>query len=78
MDAHGFLIFIVIFFIVIPAIPSAVLWWFLKPVMFWEKFAWIVTSMIFYVVIIAFIIGFILGGIYKEEGEEETVDENEE
>lgn len=72
------LIFGVLFFIVIPAIPGAVLWWFLKPVIFWEKFAWVVTSMIFYVIIFLFIISFILDRIYKEEGEEETMDENEE
>jgi hypothetical protein len=45
------LIFGVLIFIVIPAIPGAVLWWFLKSVMFWEKFAWVVTSMIFYVIL---------------------------
>jgi glucan phosphoethanolaminetransferase (alkaline phosphatase superfamily) len=66
----------VLFFIIIPAIPGAVLWWLLKPVMFWEKFAWVVTSMIFYVIIFLFIISFISDMIYKEEGEEE--DENEE
>jgi hypothetical protein len=54
------------------------LWWFLKPVMFWEKFAWVVTTMIFYVIIFLFIISFILDRIYKEEGEEKTMDENEE
>jgi membrane protein YdbS with pleckstrin-like domain len=68
----------VLFFIVIPAIPGAVLWWFLKPVMFWEKFAWVVTTMIFYVIIFLFIISFILARIYEKEGEEETMDENEE
>jgi membrane protein YdbS with pleckstrin-like domain len=68
----------VLFFIVIPAIPGALLWWFLKPVMFWEKFACVVTTMIFYVIILLFIISFILDRIYKEEGEEETMDENEE
>jgi hypothetical protein len=72
------LIFRVLFFIVIPAIPGAVLWWFLKPVMFWEKFAWVVTTMIFYVIIFLFIISFILARIYEKEGEEETMDENEE
>ena len=71
-------IFIAIFFILIPAIPGAVLWWFLKPVMFWEKFAWVVTSMIFYVMILAYIVYFISDRRYREEGEEETVDENEE
>ncbi len=68
----------VLFFIVIPAIPGAVLWWYLKPVMFWEKFAWIVTSMMFYIIIFLFIISTISDRIYKEEGEEETTDENEE
>ncbi len=67
-------ILIVIIFIAIPAIPGAVLWWFLKPVMFWEKFAWIVTSMVFYIIIIAFIISFMLDRIYEKE----TADENEE
>ncbi len=71
-------IFVVIFFIVIPAIPGAVLWWFLKPVMFWEKFAWSVTSIIFYIIIISLIISSMLDMIYKEESEEETGDENEE
>ncbi len=71
-------IFVVIFFIVIPAIPGAILWWFLKPVMFWEKFAWSVTSIIFYIIIISHIIDSMLDMIYKEEGEEETGDENEE
>lgn len=64
------LIFRVLFFIVIPAIPGTVLWWFLKPVMFWEKFAWVVTTMIFYVIIFLFIISFILDRIYEEEGKE--------
>ncbi|MBE0524907.1 MAG: hypothetical protein IBX40_11320 [Methanosarcinales archaeon] len=68
------LIFGVLFYIVIPAIPGAVLWWFLKPVMFWEKFAWVVTSMMFYIIIFLFIISYILDMIYKEE----TIDENEE
>ncbi len=67
-----------LFLIAIPAIPGAVLWWFLKPVMFWEKFAWIVTSMMFYIIIFLFIISTISDRIYKEEGEEETMDENEE
>ncbi len=68
------LIFGVLFYIVIPAIPGAVLWWFLKPVMFWEKFAWVVTSMMFYIIIFLFIISYISDMIYKEE----TIDENEE
>ncbi len=68
----------VLFFVVIPAIPGAVLWWFLNPVMFWEKFAWVVTSMMFYIIIFLFIISFRSDRIYKEEGEEETMDENEE
>ena len=72
------LIFRVLFFIVIPAVPGAVLWWFLKPVMFWEKFACAVTTMIFYVIIFLFIISFILARIYEEEDEEENMDENEE
>jgi hypothetical protein len=73
-----FSILIVILFIAIPAIPGAVLWWYLKPVMFWEKFAWVVTAMAFYIIIISFIITFTLDRIYKEEDEEETMDENEE
>jgi membrane protein YdbS with pleckstrin-like domain len=68
----------VVFLIVIPAIPGAVLWWFLKPVMFWEKFAWVVTSMILYLIILLFTISFRSDRIYKEEGEEETMDKNEE
>ncbi len=71
-------ILILIFFIAIPAIPGAVLWWYLKPVMFWEKFAWVITAMMFYVMILAYIIYFIFDMIYKEEDEEETMDENEE
>ncbi len=71
-------IFVVIFFIVIPAIPGAILWWFLKPVMFWEKFAWSVTSILFYIIIISFIINSIWDMIYREEDEEENRDENEE
>jgi len=67
-----------LFLIVIPAIPGAVLWWFLKPVMFWEKFAWVVTSMILYIIIFLFTISFRSDRIYKEDGEEETMDENEE
>jgi glucan phosphoethanolaminetransferase (alkaline phosphatase superfamily) len=73
-----FLILRVLFYIVLPAIPGAVLWWFLKPVMFWEKFAWVLTSMIIYVIIFLFIISFITNNIYEEEDEEETWDENEE
>ncbi len=72
----GSSIFIMIFFIIIPAIPGAVLWWYLRPVMFWEKFAWVVTSMLFYIIILAYIINFILHPRYKEEDEEETIDEN--
>ncbi len=72
-----FSILIVILFIAIPAIPGAVLWWYLKPVMFWEKFAWVITAMTFYIIIISFIITFTLDRIYKEEDEEETMDENE-
>jgi hypothetical protein len=72
----------VLFFIVIPAIPGAVLWWYLKPVMFWEKFAWIVTSMTFYIIIFLFIVSTVSEMLYGEEGgeedEEETMDENEE
>jgi uncharacterized protein YqhQ len=71
------LIFGVLIFIVIPAIPGAVLWWFLKPVMFWEKFAWVVTSMIFYVIIFYFIISFIADRIYKEESEEDYREKRE-
>ncbi len=67
-------ILILIFFIAIPAIPGAVLWWYLRSVMFWEKFAWVVTAMMFYIIIILFIIRFILHDIYKEY----TMDEDEE
>ncbi len=68
-------IFIVIFLFAIPAIPGAVLWWFLKPVMFWEKFAWVVTSMIFYLVIFSLIFSSTSDMMYEEEEEEETRDE---
>jgi hypothetical protein len=63
----------VLFFIVTPAIPGAVLWWFLKPDMFWEKFAWIVTSMIFYVIILFYIVDFISDIIHKEDSEEKRM-----
>jgi phage shock protein PspC (stress-responsive transcriptional regulator) len=43
--------------------------------MFWEKFAWVVTSMLFYIIILAYIINFILHPRYKED-EEEKMDEN--
>jgi hypothetical protein len=69
-------IFLLILLIVIPAIPGAVLWWFLKPVMFWEKFAWVITSMIVYIIIISFITSFILNQLRNKE-DEETVDEDE-
>jgi hypothetical protein len=71
------LIFKVLFYIIIPAIPGAVLWWFLKPVLFWEKFAWFLTSVVFYIIIFLFIIFFIAHIIYNEEGEEETMDQKE-
>jgi len=32
----------------IPAIPGAVLWFFLHPATFWEKFAWLAVSLIAY------------------------------
>jgi hypothetical protein len=63
-------IFLLILLIVIPAIPGEVLWWFLKPVMFWEKFAWVITSMIVYIIIISFIASFISNLIRNEEDEE--------
>lgn len=72
----SFSILILIFFVAIPAIPGAVLLWYLKPVMFWEKFAWVVTAMMFYVMILAYIIYFISYRIYKEGDEEETMDES--
>jgi hypothetical protein len=72
-----FSILLVIFFIVIPAIPGAVLWWHLKPVLFWEKFAWVVTSMMFYIIIIAFIGRSMSDSIYKEGDEEEIMEEDE-
>jgi phage-related holin len=72
-----FAIFLLIFLIVIPAIPGTVLWWFLKPIMFWEKFAWVITSMVVYIIIISFIARFILNQLRNEE-DEETVDEDEE
>ncbi len=70
-------IFLLILLIVVPAIPGAILWWFLKPVMFWEKFAWVITSMIVYIIIISFIASFISNPIRNEE-DEGTVDEDEE
>jgi hypothetical protein len=72
-----FAIFLLILLIVIPAIPGAVLWWFLKPIMFWEKFAWVITSMVVYIIIISFIASFILNQLRNEE-DEETVDKDEE
>ena len=72
-----FAIFLLILLIVIPAIPGAVLWWFLKPVMFWEKFAWVITSMVFYIIITLFIASFILNQLRNEE-DEETADEDDE
>jgi hypothetical protein len=71
-----FAIFLLILLIGTPAIPGAVLWWFLKPVMFWEKFVWVITSMVFYIIIISFIASFILNQLRNEE-DEETVDEDE-
>jgi hypothetical protein len=70
-------IFLLIFIIVIPAILGAVLWWFLKPVVFWEKFAWVITSMIVYIIMVLFISSFILNQLQNVESEE-TVDEDEE
>jgi MFS-type transporter involved in bile tolerance (Atg22 family) len=70
-------IFLLIFLIGIPAIPGAVLWWFLKPVMFWEKFAWVITSMVVYIIITLFIASFILNQLRDEE-DEETADEDDE
>ncbi len=70
-------IFLLILLIVIPAIPGAVLWWFLKPVMFWEKFAWVITSMVVYIIITLFIAIFILNQLRNEE-DEETADEDDE
>lgn len=72
-----FAIFLLILLIFIPAIPGAVLWWFLKPAIFWEKFAWIITSMVVYIIIISFIAIFTLNQLRNEE-DEETVDEDEE
>jgi MFS-type transporter involved in bile tolerance (Atg22 family) len=72
-----FAIFLLILLIVIPAIPGAVLWWFLKPVMFWEKFAWVITSMVVYIIITLFIASFILNQLRDEE-DEETADEDDE
>ena len=72
-----FAIFLLILLIVVPAIPGAVLWWFLKPVMFWEKFAWVITSMVVYIIITLFIAGFILNQLRDEE-DEETADEDDE
>jgi hypothetical protein len=70
-------IFVLILLIVIPALPGAVLWWFLNPVMFWEKFAWVITSMIVYMIVILYISSFILGRMHEEENEN-TYDEDEE
>lgn len=70
-------IFLLILLIVIPAMPGAVLWWFLNPVLFWEKFAWVMTSMIIYIIIISFIARFALNQLRNDE-DEENGDEDEE
>ena len=36
----------------IPAIPGAVLWFFLHPATFWQKLAWFVVSLILYIVVL--------------------------
>jgi len=42
-------VILTILFFVIPAIPGIVLWFFLSPNGFWEKYAWFVASAILYV-----------------------------
>ena len=42
----------VVGFLVIPAIPGIVLWFFLHPATFWQKLAWFVVSLILYVVML--------------------------
>ena len=39
-------------FLVIPAIPGIVLWFFLHPATFWQKLAWFVASLILYIVVL--------------------------
>ena len=43
---------LVVVFLVIPAIPGIVLWFFLHPATFWQKLAWFVMSIILYVVVL--------------------------
>ena len=38
--------------LIIPAIPGAVLWFFLHPATFWQKLAWFVASLILYIVVL--------------------------
>ena len=43
---------LVVVFLVIPAIPGIVLWFFLHPATFWQKLAWFVVSLILYIVVL--------------------------
>ena len=36
----------------IPAIPGAVLWFFLHPVTFWEKLGWLMASLMAFIVVL--------------------------
>ena len=38
--------------LLIPATPAVILWFFLCPVTFWEKLAWLVVSSVFYYVLL--------------------------
>jgi len=40
--------------LVIPAIPGAVLWFFLHPATFWQRLAWFLVSVILYIAILSF------------------------
>jgi len=40
--------------LIIPAIPGAVLWFFLHPATFWQRLAWFLVSVILYIAILAF------------------------
>jgi len=38
--------------VLIPATPGIILWFFLHPEGFWEKFAWFIVSLILYIVVL--------------------------
>jgi len=42
----------VLIILLIPATPAVILWFFLCPITFWQKFAWLVVSSVFYYVLL--------------------------